>query len=61
MKPSDRPYEERLRMALAAARERTGPERDAFLSWLKAADPRMAADVLIRLSARDDAGTPNDD
>ncbi|MGW8283176.1 MAG: hypothetical protein ACWGON_07745 [Gemmatimonadota bacterium] len=61
MKPTDRPYQERLQMALEAARDRSGAERDAFLRWLKAADPQMAADVLLRLTAPQDAGEPNDE
>ncbi len=48
-------------MALEAARERSGPERDAFLAWLKAADPKMAAGVLLRLSVHKDPGARNDD
>ncbi len=48
-------------MALEAARDRSGAERDAFLRWLKAADPQMAADVLLRLTAPQDAGEPNDE
>lgn len=61
MKPTDRPYEERLQMALEAAQERTGPERDAFVAWLKAADPRLAADVLVRLSAQNATESPDID
>ncbi|MGW8283917.1 MAG: hypothetical protein ACWGON_11510 [Gemmatimonadota bacterium] len=61
MKPTDRPYQERLQMALEAARDRSAPERDVFLTWLKAADPQMAADVLLRLSAPEDPGASNDE
>jgi hypothetical protein len=37
-------------MAMAAALERSGTERDEFIGWLKAADPMLAAAVLLRLS-----------
>ena len=37
-------------MALDAALERSGTERDEFIGWLKAADPMLAAAVLLRLA-----------
>lgn len=61
MRPTDRPYEKRLQMALEAALERSGSDRDAFVNWLMAADPKMAADVIFRLSAQRDSGTPDGD
>ena len=61
MRPTDRPYEERLQMALEAALERSGSDRDAFVNWLMTADPKMAADVILRLSAQRDSGTPDGD
>ena len=37
-------------MAMDAALERSGTERDEFIDWLKAADPKLAAAVLLRLT-----------
>jgi hypothetical protein len=37
-------------MAMNAALERSGTERDEFIGWLKAADPMLAVAVLLRLS-----------
>ena len=50
MKPPDRPFEERVQMAMEAALERSGPDRDEFVRWLSAADPKLAATVILRLS-----------
>ena len=50
MRPPDRPHEERVQVAMDAALARSGTERDEFISWLKAADPMLAAAVLLRLS-----------
>jgi hypothetical protein len=56
MRPPDRPFEERVRMALVAALERSGAERDEFIRWLSAADPKLAANVIVRLSEDQDSG-----
>lgn len=48
------PHQERLRMALDAARARDGEERGAFLAWLRTADPELAREVEARLG--EDAG-----
>ena len=61
MRPPDRPHEERVRMALDAALERSGAEREEFVGWLKAADPMLAAAVLLRLSEQQDPATRNGD
>jgi hypothetical protein len=57
MKPPDRPFEERVQMAMEAALERSGPDRDEFVRWLSAADPKLAATVILRLSELQDSGT----
>lgn len=44
-------------MAMAAALERSGIERDEFIGWLKAADPMLAAAVLLRLSDQQNSTT----
>ncbi len=49
MSKPDHPHEVRLQMALDAALQRSGEERDAFLEWLRAADPQLAAHVLLAL------------
>ena len=55
MRPPDRPFEERVQMALEAALERSGgPDREAFIRWLSAADPKLAATVMVRLAERND-------
>ena len=56
----DHPHEVRVQMAVDAALERTGADRDAFIAWLKAADPRLAAHVLIALADREEPGSPSD-
>ncbi len=61
MRPPDRPFEERIRMAMEAALERSGPDRDEFIRWLSAADPKLAATVIVRLSEELDSGTQNGD
>ena len=43
-------------MALAAALERSGAERDEFIRWLSAADPKLAAYVIVRLSEDQNSG-----
>jgi len=48
-------------MALDAALARSGTERDEFINWLKAADPMLAAAVLLRLSEQQDPATRNGD
>jgi len=55
MRLPDRPYEERVQMAMEAALERSGPDRDEFVRWLSAADPKLAATVILRLSEQQDA------
>ena len=57
MRPPDRPFEERVKMAMEAALERSGPDRDEFVRWLSAADPKLAATVILRLSEQQDSGT----
>lgn len=57
MRPPDRPHEERVQMAMNAALERSGTERDEFIGWLKAADPMLAAAVLLRLSEQENSTT----
>jgi len=57
MRPPDRPFEERIRMAMEAALERSGPDRDEFIRWLSAADPKLAAGVILRLSEQQDSAT----
>ena len=37
-------------MAMEAALERSGSDRDDFIRWLSAADPKLAATVIMRLS-----------
>ncbi len=59
MRPPDRPHEERVQMAMDAALERSGTERDEFIAWLKAADPMLAAAVLQRLAEQLDSTTRN--
>ena len=44
-------------MAMEAALERSGPDRDEFVRWLSAADPKLAATVILRLSEQQDSGT----
>jgi hypothetical protein len=44
-------------MAMNAALERSGTERDEFIGWLKAADPMLAAAVLLRLSEQENSTT----
>lgn len=61
MRPPDRPLEERVQMAMDAALERSGIERDEFIGWLKAADPKIAAAVLLRLAEEQDSETRNGD
>jgi hypothetical protein len=48
-------------MAMDASLARSGPERDEFIGWLKAADPMLAAAVLLRLSEQQDPATRNGD
>lgn len=48
-------------MAMEAALERSGPDRDEFIRWLSAADPKLAATVIVRLSEELDSGTQNGD
>ena len=50
MRPPDRPFEERVQMALKVALERSGTERDEFIRWLSAADPKLAGTVIVRLA-----------
>lgn len=61
MRPPDRPFEERVQMALAAALQRSGPDRDEFIRWLSAADPKLAATIIVRLSERQSSPTQNGD
>ena len=61
MRPPDRPHEERVHVAMDAALVRSGTERDEFINWLKAADPMLAAAVLLRLSEQQDPATRNGD
>ena len=62
MRPPDRPFEERVQMALEAALERSGgPDREAFIRWLSAADPKLAATVMVRLAERNDRPSENGD
>jgi ABC-type branched-subunit amino acid transport system substrate-binding protein len=62
MKPPDRPFEERVQMVLEAALERAGgPDREAFIRWLSAADPKLAATVIVRLAERNDRPSENGD
>ena len=44
-------------MAMEAALERSGPDRDEFIRWLSAADPKLAAGVILRLSEQQDSAT----
>ena len=46
-------------MAMEAALERSGPDRDEFIHWLSAADPKLAATVIVRLSEEPDSRTQN--
>jgi hypothetical protein len=55
MRPPDRPFEERVQMAKAAALERSGSDRDDFIRWLSAADQKLAATVIMRLSEERDS------
>jgi hypothetical protein len=48
-------------MALDAALQRSGVERDEFIGWLKAADPMRAATVPLRLSEQRDPTTRDGD
>ena len=49
-------------MALEAALERSGgPDREAFIRWLSAADPKLAATVIVRLAERKDRPAENGD
>ena len=48
-------------MAMEAALERSGPDRDDFIRWLSAADPKLAATVMVLLSEKPDSGTQNED
>ena len=57
MRPPDRPFKERVQMAMEAALERSGPDRDEFVRWLSAADPKLASTVILRLSEQQKSGT----
>jgi hypothetical protein len=49
-------------MAFEAALERSGgPDREAFIRWLSAADPKLAATVMVRLAERNDPPAENGD
>ena len=62
MRPPDRPFEERVQMVLEAALERAaGPDREAFIRWLSAADTKLAATVIVRLAERKDPPAENGD
>ena len=61
MNRPDRPFEERLQMAMEAALGRSGRDREEFIHWLSAADPKLAATVIVRLAERKDSTTENGD
>ena len=58
MPKPDHPLEVKVRMALERALECPAEEREKFMSWLRGADPEIAAHVLLALSA---AERPGDD